>query len=96
MTIIYVLIGETGSYDDYRHWNVRAYTDKVLATKDAVRAKDLSNRLLKKYRGIIDEYKYGSNEHIRLLQSNPYDPNMQISNELDPIEYRVEHLEYIS
>ena len=31
-TIVYLIVGETGEYDDYREWIVRAYLNKTLCS----------------------------------------------------------------
>ena len=48
VSTVFLLVGGTGEYDDYRSWNIRAYRDKELAENIAAQAQTHASEYFKK------------------------------------------------
>lgn len=83
MKHIYLVIGETGEYDDHNEWVVHAYRSRELALEHAAAAEAVAKEIFK-------EYPFPA--CIAANAKNPHDPKMQI--DYTGSRYRVEEIEY--
>lgn len=92
MKIIYIVQGSSGQYDDYREWNVRAYTTDAAAEAHRQRAQQAANEVTKRRQEIWDEYENDLSVFDRLNAAtiNPHDPEMSWDT---PLSYTVVSLE---
>ena len=83
MKHVYLVIGETGEYDDHSEWVVRAYGSEELAQGHAAAAEAVAKEIFK-------EYPFP--DCIVANAKNPHDPKMQI--DYTGTRYKVEKVEY--
>ena len=69
MTTIYLVMGHTGSFDDYREWPVMAHANKASAEEHSGLAQAEGDRLIAEGRVVSGSWLYGPSKH---------DPEMQI------------------
>ena len=80
MSKVYVIIGQTGQYDDYREWNVIAFKHKTKANNYLKLVQDKADEIYEKQRN-----RYSFNE-----RDNEYDPRMSM--DYNGTKYTIEEL----
>lgn len=69
--IIYEVIGSTGTFDDYKHWSVCAFTNKAQAEYHSLKCKDESDRIINK----IHELREPTFMYDNLVALNKVEPH---------------------
>ena len=97
---IYVVTGESGEYDDYYIWNVKAFRnpDEAVAYRDRVQARaNAVHGELETLRKQNLESNLTSRERIVLEEAirNELDPNSRGTNGWERVKYSVETLELV-